>query len=103
MMEEVTKNGQTFAVHAENNDLIQTLTKEVEAKPEAERTYEDLMATRPALAERLTVGTGIEVPRHPIPRPSRLERLGCGRRESRAGGRISDYRGNLSSFLISLQ
>lgn len=61
MMEEVTKTGQLFAVHAENNDLIQVLTSEVEKKPEKDRTYEDLIATRPELAEVLTVKSGIEM------------------------------------------
>lgn len=61
MMKEVTKTGQLFAIHSENNDLIQALTKEVMQKPESERTYEDLIATRPALAERLTVRSGIEM------------------------------------------
>ncbi|MBM7632836.1 allantoinase AllB [Geomicrobium sediminis] len=61
MMQEVQKTGEVFAVHAENNDLIQTLTEKVEAR--GGKSYEDLIATRPALAEVLTVKTGIELAR----------------------------------------
>ncbi|EZH65961.1 dihydroorotase [Bacillaceae bacterium JMAK1] len=61
MMNEVAKTGEIFAVHAENNDLIQTLTEQVEAR--GGTSYEDLIATRPALAEVLTVKTGIELAR----------------------------------------
>ncbi|SDJ52920.1 allantoinase AllB [Salimicrobium halophilum] len=59
MMEEVSKTGKLFAVHAENNDLIQKLTTRVEN--EGGRTYEDLIAGRPNLAELLTVNSGIEM------------------------------------------
>ncbi|SFM25901.1 allantoinase AllB [Salibacterium qingdaonense] len=59
MMENVAKTGQVFAVHAENNDLIQTLTSRVEERGGS--TYEDLLEGRPALAEVLTVQTGIEM------------------------------------------
>ncbi|RSL31442.1 allantoinase AllB [Salibacterium salarium] len=61
MMERVAKTDQVFAVHAENNDLIQTLTSRVEER--GGHTYEDLLEGRPALAEVLTVQTGIEMAR----------------------------------------
>nr|WP_275899501.1 allantoinase AllB [Bacillus piscicola] len=59
MMEEVAKTGQLFAVHAENNDLIQTLTARVQER--GGKSYEDLLESRPNLAEELTVQTGIEM------------------------------------------
>lgn len=59
MMEEVAKTEKIFAVHAENNDLIQMLTNRVEER--GGRTYEDLLEGRPNLAEVLTVQTGIEM------------------------------------------
>ncbi|MYL29705.1 allantoinase AllB [Halobacillus halophilus] len=59
MMQEVAQTGKIFAVHAENNDLIQTMTSLVEKK--GGRSYEDLIAGRPDLAELLTVNTGIEL------------------------------------------
>lgn len=61
MMEHVAKTGQIFAVHAENNDLIQTLTDRVEKR--GGRSYEDLLEGRPSLAEFLTVQTGIAMAR----------------------------------------
>jgi allantoinase len=57
MFEEVAKTGQVFAIHAENNDLIQTLTKRVEDRNG--RTYLDLLEGRPNLAEALTIQSGI--------------------------------------------
>ncbi|WP_091662989.1 allantoinase AllB [Alteribacillus iranensis] len=59
MMERVAKTGQIFAVHGENSDLIQTLTAQM--KERGGSTYEDFVATRPALAEVLAVQTGIEM------------------------------------------
>ncbi|WP_018921562.1 allantoinase AllB [Salsuginibacillus kocurii] len=61
MMEQVQKTNQIFAVHAENNELIQTLTARVEATEG--RSYEDLLRARPPLAEVLTVETGIRLAR----------------------------------------
>ncbi|SER60898.1 allantoinase AllB [Salisediminibacterium halotolerans] len=61
MMQNVAGTGRVFAVHAENNDLIQTLTGEVEAR--GGTTYDDLIAGRPQLAEVLTVQAGIDMAR----------------------------------------
>ena len=57
MFEEVAKTGQIFAIHAENNELIQTLTKRVEDRNGS--TYLDLLEGRPSLAEELTIQSGI--------------------------------------------
>ncbi|MFB5664118.1 allantoinase AllB [Alteribacillus sp. HJP-4] len=61
MMEHVSNTGQIFAVHAENNDLIQTLTSRVEERGGS--SYGDLLEGRPSLAEVLTVQTGISMAR----------------------------------------
>lgn len=61
MMEHVSKTGQIFAVHAENNNLIQTLTERVEKR--GGNSYEDLLEGRPSLAEFLTVQNGIAMAR----------------------------------------
>lgn len=57
MFREVAKTGQVLAIHAESSDLIQELTKEVEAS--GRRDYEALLQGRPNLAEIVTVQTGI--------------------------------------------
>ncbi|RKQ29279.1 allantoinase AllB [Oceanobacillus halophilus] len=57
MFEEVAKTGQIFAIHAENNDLIQHLTQKVEDRNG--HTYLDLLEGRPNLAEELTIQSGI--------------------------------------------
>lgn len=57
MFQEVAKTGQVFAIHAENNDLIQHLTQKVEARNG--RSYIDLLEGRPNLAEELTIQSGI--------------------------------------------
>lgn len=57
MFREVAKTGQVFAIHAENNDLIQHLTQKVESRNG--QTYLDLLEGRPSLAEALTIQTGI--------------------------------------------
>jgi len=57
MFQEVAKTGQVFAIHAENNNLIQHLTQRVEERNS--RTYLDLLDGRPNLAEELTIQTGI--------------------------------------------
>ncbi|MFS0689366.1 allantoinase AllB [Sporosarcina sp. 179-K 8C2 HS] len=57
MFEEVAKTGKIIAIHAENSELINHLTKRVKA--EGGNSYEDALRARPALAEELTIGTGI--------------------------------------------
>lgn len=57
MFQEVAKTGQVFAIHAENNDLIQNLTQKVEDRNG--RSYLDLLEGRPNLAEELTIQSGI--------------------------------------------
>lgn len=57
IFEEVSKTGKIFAIHAENNDLIQSLTEKV---LESGRTdYNAFLEGRPPLAETVTVSTGI--------------------------------------------
>jgi allantoinase len=57
MFEEVAKTGKIFAIHAENNDLIQSLTEKV--LESGRRDYDALLEGRPPLAEKVTVATGI--------------------------------------------
>ncbi len=57
MFEEVAKTGQTFGIHAENSDLINHLTKRLERS--ANNDYDTFLASRPNLAEELTIQTGI--------------------------------------------
>jgi len=57
IFQEVAKTGQILAIHAENNELIQRLTKKVEES--GRRDYEALLEGRPNLAEELTVQSGI--------------------------------------------
>lgn len=57
MFEEVAKTGKVIAIHAENSELINELTKKVKAT--GDTSYEAALQARPALAEELTVGTGI--------------------------------------------
>lgn len=57
MFEEVSKTGKKFAVHAENSDLIATLSKR--KKDEALNDYDNAILARPDLAEELTIQTGI--------------------------------------------
>ncbi|MEZ2716310.1 dihydroorotase [Niallia circulans] len=54
---EVQKTGQILAIHAENNQIIQRLTEEVEAS--GKRDYEALLQGRPNLAEEMTIQSGI--------------------------------------------
>lgn len=54
---EVEKTGQILAIHAENNQIIQRLTKEVEAS--GKRDYDALLEGRPNLAEEMTIQSGI--------------------------------------------
>lgn len=55
IFKEVAKTGQVLAIHAESSDLIQYLTKHMNKGS----SYEDMIATRPNLAEELTVQAGI--------------------------------------------
>ncbi|MGG3643144.1 dihydroorotase family protein [Bacillus gobiensis] len=57
IFKEVEKTGQIFAIHAENNQIIQRLTDKVEA--EGRNDYEALLDGRPNLAEEVTIQTGI--------------------------------------------
>jgi len=57
IFQEVAKTGQLLAIHAENNELIQRLTKKVEDS--GRRDYEALLEGRPNLAEELTIQSGI--------------------------------------------
>jgi allantoinase len=57
MFVEVAKTGKTFAIHAENSDLIKHLT--VKMQKEGKSDYETLLASRPNLAEVLTIQTAI--------------------------------------------
>lgn len=57
MFEEVSKTGKTFAIHAENSELINHLTKK--AKSSGDNSYNAALSSRPSLAEELTVQTGI--------------------------------------------
>lgn len=57
IFEEVAKTGKILAIHAENNDIIQHLTRRVEES--GRRDYEALIEGRPSLAEETTVQTGI--------------------------------------------
>lgn len=54
---EVQKTGQILAIHAENNEIIQALTAEVIQTGKLD--YEALLASRPNLAEEMTVYSGI--------------------------------------------
>ncbi|MDQ0412313.1 dihydroorotase [Mesobacillus stamsii] len=57
IFKEVRNTGQLLAIHAENNELIQRLTKDVEKT--GKRDYEALLEGRPNLAEEMTIQTGI--------------------------------------------
>ncbi|MEI3607930.1 allantoinase AllB [Pseudogracilibacillus sp. SE30717A] len=57
MFEEVAKTGRSFGIHAENSDLINHLTKQLEQKDADD--YNAFLASRPNLAEELTIQTGI--------------------------------------------
>ncbi|GAJ99309.1 dihydroorotase [Geomicrobium sp. JCM 19055] len=58
MMREVAKTDQVFAVHAENHELIRQLSEE---KDPTDESYDALLRSRPALAETLTVNTGLSL------------------------------------------
>ncbi|TWT06569.1 allantoinase AllB [Planococcus sp. CPCC 101016] len=57
MLEEVAKTEKTFAIHAENSDLINHLTTEM--KKTGKNDYETVLAGRPSLAEEMTIQAGI--------------------------------------------
>jgi allantoinase len=57
IFKEVSKTGKLIAVHAENNHLIQYLTREV--KNSGQKDYEALIKSRPELAEETTIQTAI--------------------------------------------
>ncbi|MFA6850077.1 MAG: allantoinase AllB [Selenomonadaceae bacterium] len=57
IFEEIAKNKQILAIHAENSELIHTLTERVAASGRDD--YPALMEARPALAEILTVQTAL--------------------------------------------
>lgn len=57
IFEEVSKTGKLIAIHAENADLMETLTERV--KKEGDFTYEGLLRARPNLAEETIVQTAI--------------------------------------------
>ncbi|MNW25454.1 L-hydantoinase [compost metagenome] len=61
IFEEVAKTGKVLAIHAENHELIQTLTERVRASGRSD--YAALVESRPNLAEELTVQTGIALAR----------------------------------------
>lgn len=57
MLEEVAKTEKTFAIHAENSDLINYLTEKMKATGKSD--YETVLASRPNLAEEMTIQAGI--------------------------------------------
>ena len=57
IFERIAKNGQILAIHAENSALIHTLTQRNTAGNSQD--YRALMASRPALAEVLTIQTAL--------------------------------------------
>lgn len=57
MFNEVAKTGNLIAIHAENSDLINHMTKKV--RETGGNGYDDALRARPALAEHLTINTGI--------------------------------------------
>lgn len=57
MFEAVAKTGNVFAIHAENNYLVNQLTKRVMVS--GRNDYQALLEGRPNLAEELTIQTGI--------------------------------------------
>jgi len=59
MLKEVAKTGQTFAIHAENSELINHLTEEM--KKTGKSDYQTVLTSRPHLAEVLTIQTGISL------------------------------------------
>jgi allantoinase len=58
---EVAKTGKMLAIHAENHDILEHLTRKVEES--GRRDYEAMLEGRPNLAEETTVQTGISFAR----------------------------------------
>lgn len=61
IFEEVAKTGQPLAIHAENSELMNRLTKDSNRKQAT--SYDDFLQTRPNLAEELTIQTAISMAR----------------------------------------
>lgn len=61
IFEAVAKTGQTLAIHAENSELMNRLTKDSDRAKAT--SYEDFLQTRPNLAEELTIQTAISMAR----------------------------------------
>lgn len=59
MMKEVAKTDKLFAIHAENSDLINYLTKEIKAS--GQNDYQSVLKSRPNLAEALTIQAGVSI------------------------------------------
>jgi len=57
MFEEIGRTGKVLGIHAENFDLIQTLTKQVERS--GDKSYEAFLKGRPNVAEETTIQTAI--------------------------------------------
>jgi len=57
MFEEIGKTGKVLGIHAENFDLIQTLTAQVEKS--GDKSYEALLKARPNVAEETIIQTAI--------------------------------------------
>lgn len=57
IFEQIARNGQILAIHAENSALIRVLTKRTLAS--GRRDYQALLEARPALAEVLTIQTAL--------------------------------------------
>ncbi|WP_219837715.1 allantoinase AllB [Paenibacillus sp. R14(2021)] len=87
MFEEVSKTGKVFAIHAENNNLINLLTERV--KQSGRTDYDALVEGRPNLAEELTVQTGISFAKTTgarlhilhVSTAEAVELIGCAQRE----------------------
>lgn len=62
MIREVAETGKIFAVHAENNELVQALTSESEARQD--KSYDNFIKGRPDLVEETTIKTGISMANH---------------------------------------
>ena len=59
IFQEIAKTGQILAIHAENNELINHLSRKYGQT--ANRDYESFLKTRPNLAEELTIQTAISM------------------------------------------
>ena len=59
IFQEIAKTKQTLAIHAEDNELINRLTKKL--GDSADNDYDNFLKTRPNLAEELTIQTAISM------------------------------------------